>query len=102
MERISSIVGFVCRPSEISDDILRTFDLPVLLVHTKFDESNGSALLNSGKSSQLGHGNAHATDSLLPNVHRKTPLANVLSCDEIFVVRKIRLAVLPIEFVLSI
>lgn len=80
---------FSFRPADFSSDALRNFDVPILLVHTKFDESNGTSLLNSSRSTG---GKSHLSssslsESLLPNVNRKTALANLFNCDELFVVR---------------
>ena len=80
---------FSFRPADFSSEALRNFDVPILLVHTKFDESNGTSLLNSSRS--IG-GKSHLSssslsESLLPNVNRKTALANLFNCDELFVVR---------------
>jgi len=74
-------------PADFSSEALRNFDVPILLVHTKFDESNGTSLLNSSRS--IG-GKSHLSssslsESLLPNVNRKTALANLFNCDELFV-----------------
>ena len=75
------------RPAEFSSELLSTFDVPLLLVHTKFDESNGTSLLTNSKSAGLGSPQSYASDSLLPNYNRKSPLAHLFNCDEIFLVR---------------
>ena len=75
------------RPAEFTPDVLRSFDIPILLVHTKFDESNGISLLNTSRSTGGNAQSSSLSDSLLPNVNRKSALANLFNCDEIFVVR---------------
>lgn len=79
------------RSTELSSDILRTFDVPLLLVHTKFDESNGTSLLNNSKSPSATNAASYASDSLLPDYNRKSPLAHLFNCDEMFLVRSARL-----------
>lgn len=72
-------------PAEFSPDVLRSFDVPILLIHTKFDESNGTSLLNTSKTNGVNSHSSSLTESLLPNVNRKSALANMFNCDEIFV-----------------
>ncbi|CAF0747428.1 unnamed protein product [Adineta ricciae] len=69
-------------PKDFTPEILQNFDVPILLIHTKFDESNGTSLLNSSKSASS---DLASTSSLLPNYNRKSSLANLFNCDEIFV-----------------
>jgi len=64
-------------PSEFSSEVLQNFDVPLLLIHTKFDESNGTSLLNNSKSTTMTKSQSFSADSLLPNVNRKSTLANL-------------------------
>jgi len=75
-------------PSEFSADVLQTFDIPILLVHTKLNESNGISLLNNSKSTSMSTSQSLSSSSLLPNFNRKSPLANLFNCDEIYLVNK--------------
>ena len=72
---------------EFSPDLLQTFDIPLLLIHTKFDESNGISLLNPGRSNSTSSSQSLSSASLLPNYNRKSNLANLFNCDEIFIVK---------------
>jgi len=79
-------------PTEFNSDVLHNFDVPILLVHTKFDESNGTSLLSSNNNSRMkSFGSSHSLsssssfNSLLPDFNRKSSLANLFNCDEIFV-----------------
>ena len=74
-------------PTEFTSEILQNFDVPLLLIHTKFDESNGISLLNNSKSPSISSNQSPLSNSLLPNYNRKSPLANLFNCDEIFIVK---------------
>ncbi|CAF0781741.1 unnamed protein product [Adineta steineri] len=71
-------------PTEFSPDVLQNFDVPILLIHTKFDESNGVSLLNNSKSTNFNSNHSLSSTSLLPNYNRRSSLANLFNCDEIF------------------
>ncbi|CAF5174639.1 unnamed protein product, partial [Rotaria magnacalcarata] len=73
-------------PTEFTPDVLQNFDIPILLVHTKLDESNGVSLLDNSKSPNMMNNNhTSSSSSLLPNFNRKSVLANLFNCDEIFI-----------------
>ncbi|CAF4211938.1 unnamed protein product [Rotaria sp. Silwood2] len=72
-------------PTEFTPEVLQNFDVPLLLVHTKFDESNGTSLLNNSKSTNMINNHSFSSTSLLPNYNRKSALANLFNCDEIFI-----------------
>ncbi|CAF3235257.1 unnamed protein product [Rotaria socialis] len=73
-------------PTEFTPDVLQNFDIPILLVHTKLDESNGVSLLDNSKSPNVMNNNhTSSSSSLLPNFNRKSVLANLFNCDEIFI-----------------
>jgi len=72
-------------PTEFTPEVLQNFDVPLLLIHTKFDESNGISLLNNSKTTNLSSNQLLSSNSLLPNYNRKSTLANLFNCDEIFI-----------------
>lgn len=72
-------------PAAFSPELLQNFHFPLLLIHTKLDESNGTSLLNSARTTSLNGAPSLPSDSLLPNYNRKSPLANLFNCDEIFI-----------------
>jgi hypothetical protein len=74
-------------PTEFTPELLQNFNVPILLIHTKFDESNGIFLLNNSKSTSLTSNQSLSSSSLLPNYNRKSSLANLFNCDEIFIVK---------------
>lgn len=78
----------LCSPTEFTPEVLQNFDVPILLIHTKFDESNGISLLNNSKSTNSTSHHSLSSNSLLPNYNRKSSLANLFNCDEIFIVKK--------------
>ncbi len=78
----------LCSPAEFTPEVLQNFDIPILLIHTKFDESNGTSLLNNSKSTNTISNHSISSNSLLPNYNRKSALANLFNCDEIFIVKK--------------
>jgi len=73
--------------TEFTPELLKNFDVPLLLIHTKFDESNGISLLNNSKSTNTNNNQLLSSNSLLPNYNRKSTLANLFNCDEIFLVK---------------
>lgn len=75
-------------PNHFTPDMLKNFDTPILLVHTKLDESNEDSVFknNSKSTSKISNGTSSSSD-LLPNYNRKSILASLLNCDELFVVR---------------
>jgi len=75
-------------PTEFTPEVLQNFNVPILLIHTKFDESNGISLLNNSKSTSMSSNQSLSSNSLLPNYNRKSTLANLFNCDEIFIVKK--------------
>jgi hypothetical protein len=77
----------VFSPTEFTPEVLQNFDVPILLIHTKFDESNGISLLNNSKSPNPSSNQSFSSNSLLPNYNRKSTLANSFNCDEIFIVK---------------
>lgn len=79
---------YIFSPTEFTPDVLQNFNIPILLIHTKFDESNGISLLNNSKSASTSGNQLHSSNSLLPNYNRKSPLANLFNCDEIFIVNR--------------
>ena len=78
---------FLSRPAAFSPELLQNFHFPLLLIHTKLDESNGTSLLNNTRTTSLNGAPSLPSDSLLPNYNRKSPLANLFNCDEIFIVK---------------
>ncbi|CAF3323737.1 unnamed protein product [Rotaria sp. Silwood1] len=72
-------------PTEFTSEALKNFDIPLLLVHTKFEESKATSLLNNSKSPNNINNHSFSSSSLLPNYNRKSVLANLLNCDEIFI-----------------
>jgi len=74
-------------PTEFTPEVMQNFDVPLLLVHTKLDESNGISLLNNSKSTSMTSNQSLSSNSLLPNYNRKSTLANLFNCDEIFIVK---------------
>jgi hypothetical protein len=73
-------------PTEFTPEVIQNFDVPILLIHTKLDESNGISLLNNSKSTSMTSNQSFSSNSLLPNYNRKSTLANLFNCDEIFIV----------------
>ena len=45
-------------------------------------------LLNNSKSTSMSTNQSLSSSSLLPNFNRKSPLANLFNCDEIYLVNK--------------
>lgn len=86
---------------EFSPDLLQTFDVPLLLIHTKFDESNGVSLLNHGRSNSTSSSQSLSSVGLLPNYNRKSNLANLFNCDEIFIVQNSLHNLANVHFFLS-
>ncbi len=88
-EKFDSTVCFIdiFSPTEFTPEVMQNFDVPLLLVHTKLDESNGISLLNNSKSTSMTSNQSLSSNSLLPNYNRKSTLANLFNCDEIFIVK---------------
>jgi len=88
-EKFDSTIFFIdmFSPTEFTPELLQNFNVPILLIHTKFDESNGIFLLNNSKSTSLTSNQSLSSNSLLPNYNRKSSLANLFNCDEIFIVK---------------